>query len=120
MAKDGWRIILNNDYSSADNEKLPDGKANLKYFEIKTPSPEKSTSTSMNKLEVNINNALKKAWKNGKTEIVTLYMGENTVIHIHREHIHKAIKLFNNDNNHRYKHIVVVDVKGNTYYWNHN
>jgi len=120
MARDGWRIILKNDYASAEKGSMPDGTANMNIYEIKSPSPEKSTSRRMNRLEANINNTLKKAWKDGKTEIVTLYMGENTVGQIHREHIHKAIQLFNDNNKHRYKHIVVVDVKGNTYYWNHN
>ena len=113
MAKDGWRIRLTGDFTKAKKGKNPEGFANMKVFEIKSPKRETTTH------EKNIKNALRKAEKDGKTKIVTLYMGKETDGKVHRRHVDKAIKLYNSKNKYRFEKIVVVDSKGNTYYRNH-
>jgi len=120
LARDGWRIQLLKDYAVVERDKQPEGYANMKIYEVKSPSPDEKTKAYEN----NVKNALKRGAKMnhgtkiGKTEVIALYMGQNTIDKVHREHIGRGIDLFNAKNSkHRFKTIVVVDVKGNTYYW---
>ena len=113
VARDGWRIRLTNDGAVVSGEKMPDGLANMKHYEIKSPVAQTT------EYEKNIRYALRKAEKNYKTQVVALYMGKETVAKVHREHICRAIDLYTKRSPHRFETIVVVDVKGNTYYWKH-
>ena len=109
MARDGWRIKLNNDYATVTGKKMPEGLANMKVFEIKSPVAKTAT------FEKNIKYALQKAEKDGKTQVVALYMGKETVGKVHRKHVREAINLYSSKNTHRFEKIVVVDSKGKTW-----